>query len=115
MISAITLWTTTASFSLKHDFSDNEFLLVLQVNPNLVSDEDNAILLANPATSEIKDVVFAMDSCSALGPDGFDKIFYQSCCDIVGKDVSAANQDFFKTVHLMHNLNSNFLILIPKT
>jgi len=57
--------------------------------------------------------VFLMDSASAPGPDDFTCYFFQKCWDILGLDV-AAIIDFFQTEEILRNLNSNFIVLLPK-
>lgn len=56
-----------------------------------------------------------MDPNSAPAPDGFSGIFFfQKYWSIVGNDISRVVRDFFLTGKLCRNLNSNFLVLIPK-
>ncbi|KAK9933837.1 hypothetical protein M0R45_021012 [Rubus argutus] len=69
--------------------------LVSRVIPSLVTEVENASLIALPSPEEIFSAVKAMDPDSAPGPDGFNGHFFLSCWDIVGKDVSAAVQYFF--------------------
>jgi len=45
----------------------------------LVSSEDNMMLNKCPDFLEIKNVVFNLNGNNALGPNGFDGIFYHSC------------------------------------
>ena len=52
-----------------------------------MTDVDNAMLLALPSLTELKEVVFSMDINSMPGLDGFGAGFYQSCWDIIKVDL----------------------------
>ncbi len=56
-----------------------------------------------------------MDPGSAPGLDGFNVAFYQSCWHIVGDDVCRGVRQFFQSSWLYPNMNSNFIVFIPKT
>jgi hypothetical protein len=64
---------------------------------------------------DIKAAVFEMNGDGAPGPDGFGGHFYQTFWDIIENDVVASVQSFFLTGKLSPNLNSNIIILIPKS
>ena len=49
----------------------------------------------------------------APGPDGF-LSFFQTYWEVVKWDVIKAVQEFFRAKNLLKELNSTFLILIPK-
>lgn len=85
------------------------------VIPSSIMDEDNRMLTAIPNGGEIKEVVFQMNPNRAPGPEGFSGAFYHACWDIIAKDVTAGVQQFFRDGYLVPNLNSSFLVLIPKT
>ncbi|KAK4384648.1 hypothetical protein Sango_3039900 [Sesamum angolense] len=69
--------------------------------PNLLSEEDLQHLSSIPKLEEVKAVVFDMCPDSTAGPDGFTSHFYQSCWDIIAKDLLEAVLDFFRgTLHL---------------
>ena len=91
-----------------------DFGIIREFIPNLVSQDDNYSLTRVPCEEEIKLAIFSMNESSAPGPDGFGGVFYRSCWDIIHKDVSAAVQEFFITGSMPSNLNSNFMVLIPK-
>jgi hypothetical protein len=46
---------------------------------------------------EIDHVVLKADPNKAPGPDGFYAAFYQRCWNLIGDDVAAAVQSFFKS------------------
>ncbi|XP_024156000.1 uncharacterized protein LOC112163980 [Rosa chinensis] len=75
------------SSTFSHDNKIIDTGLVERVIPRMVTDEENAALLALPLGEEIKATVFSMDGSSAPGPDGFSGAFYQSCWDVVSSDV----------------------------
>ncbi|XP_019423071.1 PREDICTED: uncharacterized protein LOC109332543 [Lupinus angustifolius] len=56
-----------------------------------------------------------MNGDGALGPDGFGRCFYQHIWDIVEYDVCNSISQFFTNSWIMPNLNSNTVILIPKS
>lgn len=54
-----------------------------------------------------------MDSASAPGLDDFTCYFFQKYWNILGLDVASVI-DFFRTKEILRNLNSNFIVLLPK-
>ncbi|XP_019435946.1 PREDICTED: uncharacterized protein LOC109342412 [Lupinus angustifolius] len=89
--------------------------LIQEVIPRLVTDSDNSMLTSMPSLAEIKSAVFALNEEGAPGPDGFSGCFYQNFWDIINIEVCNAVMQFFKHSWLMPNINSNSVILIPKT
>ncbi|KAL4204786.1 hypothetical protein AMTRI_Chr01g111530 [Amborella trichopoda] len=69
---------------------------LLDCIPLLIDQNDNHMLTTIPSEDEIKSIIFAMDSNSSPGPDGFPGTFYQKCWDIVGFDVCMAIRNFFQ-------------------
>ena len=102
-------------FSKREEVQKDNFNLIREVIPNMVSVHDNQRLTSIPTEEEIRSAVFAMDSNSAPGPDGFNGAFFQCCWNIIKKEVALAVKEFFVLRHVKRNLNSNFLVLIPKT
>jgi len=47
--------------------------------PRVFSEDENSMLVRCPSNDEIKKVVFALNSNSALGPDGFGNSFFHGC------------------------------------
>jgi len=82
--------------------------------PNLVSSDENMMLMKCPDILEIKNVVFNLNGNSAPGLDGFGGVFYHSCWDIIGTDVCNAVQQFFKQNWVLPIMNSNVVSLISK-
>lgn len=88
--------------------------IVERVIPSLVTDEDNKMLTDLPSMDEVKEAVFSMDGNSVAGPDGFGGCILKAFWDIVGIDVFKVLQ-FFEQNWIMPNMNSNVVVLIPKT
>lgn len=98
------------------DSSDTRNLdLVQRVIPRLVITADNEILCKLSDVEEIKSAVFGLDGASSPGPDGFAGSFYHHCWDIIKDDLVAAVQPFLSMGFILPNLNSVFLVLLPKS
>jgi len=82
--------------------------------PELVSSEENMMLIKCPDFLEIKTIVFNLNGNSAPGPDGFCGVFYHSCRDIIGTDVCNVVQQFFKQNWVLPGMNNNVVSLILK-
>ena len=94
--------------------NDLDFGIIPEVIPKLVTNEDNQLLVRAPSFKEIKQTVFSMNEHSTPGPDGSGGYFYKSFWDIIGQNVIEAVIEFFTTGKIFRNLNSNFMVLIPK-
>jgi len=62
--------------------------------PELVSSEENMMLIKCPNFLEIKNVVFNLNSNSASGPDGFGGVFYHYCWVVIGTHVCNVFNNF---------------------
>jgi exonuclease III len=82
--------------------------------PQSITAVENEELNQISSPAEIKRVIFDMDSLKAPGPDGFPPLFYKHYWNIVGGNVIDTVQDFFKHDRLSQELNSTFIVLIPK-
>lgn len=82
--------------------------------PEMITNEDNIILTKVPEETEIKVVVFSMNSDSSSCPDVFNRKFFQTCRDIIKTDIIAFVHDFFKLRSLTKLFTHTFLALIPK-
>jgi len=78
--------------------------------PNLVSFEENMMLMKCLDFLEIENVVFNLNGNSAFGLDGFGGVFYLSCWDIIGPDVCNVVQQFFKQNWVLPGMNSNVVV-----
>jgi len=74
-----------------YDSSDTKYVstnvredMIVAHIPRVVSEDENFMLVRCPSNDEIKKVVYALNSDSALGPDDFGVSFFHGCWDIVG-------------------------------
>lgn len=81
----------------------------------LVTIANNFLITVVPSLEEAKDTLFEMDSDSASGLDGFLGKFFHACWDTIGLDILVAIMHFFITRVLHTDLNSNYMVFIPKT
>ncbi|XP_010544445.1 PREDICTED: uncharacterized protein LOC104817065 [Tarenaya hassleriana] len=73
-----------------------------------------ASLLNIPSQEIIKETLLAMPNNKAPGPDGYTKEFFVSSWEIVGADLVAAVQKFFRSRQLLGQINATTIALIPK-
>jgi len=69
--------------------------MIDEVIPSLIIDRINDILTMIPSQEEIHNAVFSLNKDSALGPDVFGALFYQTFWEIIKTDVSNVVLDFF--------------------
>lgn len=74
----------------------------------------NRKLVCIPLADEIRSVIFSFEGNKALGPDGFPMFFFQFFWEIISKDVVADTKEFFTSGSLLKELNSSFIVLVPK-
>lgn len=65
-------------------------------------------------SEEIWEVVIACDGNRALGPYGFNFIFFREFWDIIKDDMMKLFVEFYEFGKLVEGLNSKFIALIPK-
>lgn len=82
--------------------------------PTMITDAQNQVLSAMPSIDELKQVVFSMNPNSAAGPDGMNGKFFQSCWDIIKRDLLAVVQSFFCGHPIPKYFSHSCLVLIPK-
>ncbi|PON35423.1 hypothetical protein PanWU01x14_336590 [Parasponia andersonii] len=82
--------------------------------PCLVTSLENIIFLHLLLEQEIRNTIFDMDLSSMPGSDGCTRKFFRSYWSIVGDDFVSAVQEFFCTGKMFLDVNSNFIVLIPK-
>ena len=73
--------------------SNSQLNELLDSIPNMISSQDNDMLMAPFTIQEIHKVIFSFPPDKAPGPDGFTAVFYQSCWDIIGWDLLAAVEE----------------------
>ncbi|XP_044505748.1 uncharacterized protein LOC123225703 [Mangifera indica] len=76
--------------------------------------EENDILIKENSVEEIKETIFAMDNNKAPGLDGYGACFFKAGWNIIGDDVIKAIKHFFKTGHLLKEVNCTILAFVPK-
>jgi len=82
--------------------------------PKKVTDGMNNVLIASVSVTEIKEAVFAIKGSSAPGADGFTGFFFQKYWSILGDQVTAEIQQFFRTGNFPRDWNFTQLCLLPK-
>ncbi|KAL0282460.1 UNVERIFIED_CONTAM: hypothetical protein Sradi_7260000 [Sesamum radiatum] len=83
------------------------------IKHSLTSDEADTIC-APVTLAEIKDAAFDIAEDSAPGPDGYTAGFFKASWSVVGKEISEAVSEFFRTGKLLKQVNATLLVLIPK-
>lgn len=66
------------------------------------------------SSTEVENSIRKMGRFKALGPDGYQPIFYQQCWDTVGPSVTRFVLDFFESNELPEGTNDALLVLIAK-
>ncbi|XP_038984386.1 uncharacterized protein LOC120111407 [Phoenix dactylifera] len=79
-----------------------------------VSEEETTALISPVSDREISEAVRSLAGDKAPGPDGFPPLFFQRYWMIVGRDVTAAIQQFFRTAVMAGDWQRTFITLIPK-
>ena len=82
--------------------------------PSLVSEENNLNLMKPFYEEEINNVVWAMESDKAPGPNGFSFHFYKVCWNKINTDLLRMVKSFQQKNKVGGSTNSTFLALIPK-
>ncbi|XP_026384521.1 uncharacterized protein LOC113280088 [Papaver somniferum] len=90
-------------------------LEIINLIPTTITIADNNNLNRIPEDYEVKSILFSMAKDKAPGPDEFPPSFFQANWDIFGEDLIKMVQHFFKSGHLLKEMNSTFISLIPKT
>ncbi|XP_039155725.1 uncharacterized protein LOC120287105 [Eucalyptus grandis] len=87
----------------------------IRKNLNHTLDDNQIRTLSQPVTDkEIQDTLFSLASGKAPGPDGFNVDFFKRSWEIIGPSVLLAVRDFFASGHLLKEINSTILTLVPK-
>lgn len=84
--------------------SDLENLISPSITPKI-----NEAICQIPTPMEIKETIFGMFNLKAPGPDGLPAIFYKKYWPIVGASVIAAVQNFFRSGHMLIEVNSSLI------
>ncbi|KAL9227918.1 hypothetical protein vseg_003553 [Gypsophila vaccaria] len=74
----------------------------------------NGCLLAPDTGKEIKDIIFSIPDNKSPGLDDFTSKFYKDAWMVIGEDVIATVQEFFRNRKLLSQVNATNIVLIPK-
>ncbi|KAG5620558.1 hypothetical protein H5410_005776 [Solanum commersonii] len=92
-------------FTQERDCTD--FSLLSHI-PMMITKQDNGLLGEISGEEEVKKTIFNLNGDSACGPDGFSGIFYQTCWEIIERDVVKIVQSYFedmKPINLSNFIN----------
>lgn len=78
------------------------------------SDIHKLSLIKAVSVEEITSTVFALSLDKCPGPDGYSVEFFRASWSIVGSDIVAAVQEFFRNGRLLKDFNTTKIALIPK-
>ncbi|KAI9174132.1 hypothetical protein LWI28_012433 [Acer negundo] len=81
---------------------------------NVISNDQADLMNRDVTNDEIREVCFSLHPNKAPGPDSFNAHFFKKTWDIVGEDVINAIQEFFRSGHLLKELNATIISLVPK-
>ncbi|XP_022889164.1 uncharacterized protein LOC111404611 [Olea europaea var. sylvestris] len=87
---------------------------MLSLVPNLVTSEDNEMLLFVISEHEVYDAVKGIPEDSATGPDGFSSSLYIHAWAIISDDLIVAVREFFVGALCPDALGASIILLIQK-
>lgn len=87
---------------------------ILHCIPDIVTKEQNIILESIHIMEKLRSVIFAMHSNSSPFHDGIGSKFYQSCFDIIKKDLLAVVKSYFNGQDMPSYMTDVCLILLLK-
>ncbi|KAI9176948.1 hypothetical protein LWI28_009034 [Acer negundo] len=79
---------------------------------NVISNDQADLMDRDVTNDEIHEVCFSLHPNKAPGPDGFNANFFKKTWDIVGEDVINAIQEFFRSGHLLKELNATTISMM---
>ncbi|GAA0168229.1 hypothetical protein LIER_22994 [Lithospermum erythrorhizon] len=80
-----------------------------------VPEENKQLLIKQPTSEEVNEVVKCLKKRKCPGPDGMTTEFYKKNWGIVGEDVFKAIKQYFATGFMFGFLNCTVVSMIPKT
>lgn len=83
--------------------------------PQLITDEDNAMLMAPFFIQEVKNVVFSMSPNKAPSPNGFTALFFQKCWSFLGEDLYLFLEEARCNRSMLRELKTSLIALISKS
>lgn len=82
--------------------------------PAIVTEEQNAQLMAQISREEVREAVFDINPHKCPGPDGMNGFFFQQFWDTMGDDLTTMAQEFLRTGKLEEGINKTNICLVPK-
>lgn len=80
----------------------------------MITKDENNKLNVFPTDEEVKKVVFELNRDSTSDPDGLTGNFYQTCWNIVARDIIEVVHTFFRGVHYQSPLLTLIWYCCPK-
>ncbi|KAH9307996.1 hypothetical protein KI387_035907 [Taxus chinensis] len=87
---------------------------LLNIIPNLVSEEDTTFLLHPALEKELQTIVWAMKKGKIPGSDGFPIEFYQEFWDIIKNDLFELVEECRQAKIVLKVINPTYIPLVPK-
>ncbi|GKV12444.1 hypothetical protein SLEP1_g23583 [Rubroshorea leprosula] len=84
------------------------------INFNMISDEENAMLVAEFGEEEIKEAVWNCGGSKSPGPDGFNFNFIKRMWSTLKEDICDFFREFHRNGKLVKGSNTSFIVLVPK-
>lgn len=88
---------------------------LLSCIPQIIQPCHNKLIFSIPNDQEVREVIFSLPADKSPGPNGFPTFSFQMYWQVVMGDVVKVVQDFFGARSILKEINSTFLVLIPKT
>ena len=82
--------------------------------PAIVTEEQNAQLMAQISREEVREAVFDINPHKCPGPDVMNGFFFQQFWDTMGDDLTSMAQEFLITGKLEEGINKTNICLVPK-
>ncbi|XP_048605758.1 uncharacterized protein LOC106359240 [Brassica napus] len=82
--------------------------------PAIVTEEQNAQLMAQISREEVREAVFDINPHKCPGPDGMNGFFFHQFWDTMGDDLTSMAQEFLRTGKLEEGINKTNICLVPK-
>uniref|UniRef100_A0A803QGH1 Reverse transcriptase domain-containing protein n=1 Tax=Cannabis sativa TaxID=3483 RepID=A0A803QGH1_CANSA len=112
---------TKAFLAFYQELLGSKMVNRMHVNINLirkgacVTEQHSHILTTAYTMEELKDAVFGIPAVKAPGPDGYNSSFYHDNWELVKQDIFEAITSFLHSGHLLKELNSTIINLVPKS
>lgn len=101
-------------FKLYKSEGNRDYGPILQKCECVVTYAMNQQLISIVTQEEVRLTIFQLGKSRALGPDGFNGLFYQHYWEILKQDVFSSVKQFFQSGLMPPDLNKTIITLIPK-